>query len=76
MDERGGQKNGRVSDLRVYGSAADLYATHRIIQTHGRDWDRVTEALERPKRECINRYEKCVEHKDTRRQGIYFFLNL
>ncbi|KAH9952337.1 hypothetical protein BGW80DRAFT_1534216 [Lactifluus volemus] len=29
----------------------------------------VSEALERPKKECLNRFQKCIEHKDTRRKG-------
>ncbi|KAH9954642.1 hypothetical protein BGW80DRAFT_1185410, partial [Lactifluus volemus] len=41
-----------------------------IIKDHGRDWGKVRDTLERPPTQCKNRYEKCVEHKGTRRRGI------
>ncbi|KAH9959141.1 hypothetical protein BGW80DRAFT_1256586 [Lactifluus volemus] len=41
----------------------------QVVEMYGRDWDKVSEALERPKKECLNRFQKCIEHKDTRRKG-------
>jgi hypothetical protein len=42
-----------------------------MVKEHSHDWVSIANELERPATECRGRYEKCLEHKDTRRQGMY-----